>query len=401
MTSLSIDWLKPGTPFDRSYSVGNARKEYFSKRCSLDDACHSISIWRDNDMYLCFRGETSNHEMKYYYQKASKRGNDVYRWRVKNRFRKILDFAEENKGLSFIEKSNDGCYCSHVFKLTLTVNPTRYSLDDFNSQLCSKELDRQIKRIRNIYPDVKVSRTYEVFTDKAKGFLHVNQVFFFPSNSFPVFLYVNKRNKRSWRLKNHEDKLFFQDSWSCGFVDIRAVSNAQDLLEYCLKYHVKYFKNMRAKGNQDLTLSVLSLFNKRAFSIPDSFTDSIITYAQSLGVTGGSSRLDTVLHNSLDESVVFQFLGVIRESELDFMPEGWFFVRDDPPPALLKYQDPESGKVVSKVYVSLLRRDSGWRMPKRVVSNLRVGSATLEGVLPDLSGEPQGLGPEVDVMVET
>jgi hypothetical protein len=392
VTSLSIDWLKPGTPFDRSYSVGNARKEYFSEKCSLDDACHSISVWRGNNMYLCFRGETSNHEVKYYYQKASKRGNDVYRWRVKNRFRKILDFAEENKDLSFIEKSEDGCFCSHVLKLTLTVDPGKFSLNDFNSRICSKELDKQIKRIRNVYPDVKVSRTYEVFTDKAKGFLHVNQVLFFPSFSFPVFLHVTKKNQRSWRLKNRKDRIFFQESWGCGFVDVRAVSTAQDLLEYCLKYHIKYFKNRTAKGNQDLTLSVLTLFNKRAFSIPDSFTDAIISYSQSLGVSYNMSRLDIVLHNSLGENSNCQFLGVIRESELGFIPEGWFFVRDEPPPCLLKYQDPQSGKIVSKVYVTLLRRDSGWRMPRKPDVNLGRGSVFLGGGSPPRRGGTPRVG---------
>jgi hypothetical protein len=395
VSSLSIDWLKPGTPFDRSYSVGNARKEYFSDKCSLDEVCHSISIWRSNNIYLCFREETPDNEVKYFYQKASKRGNDVYRWRVKNRFKKILDFSEENKGLSFIEKSKDGCFCSHLLKLTLTVDPGKYSLNDFNSRICSKELDRQIKRIRNVYPDVRVSRTYEVFTDKAKGFLHVNQVLFFPSCSFPVFHHVNRKNKRSWRLKNYEDKSFFQDSWRSGFVDVRAVSTAHDLLEYCLKYHIKYFKNVKAKGNQDLTLSVLTLFDKRAFSIPNSFIDAIISYSHSLGVTVDSSRLDIVMHNSLGETSNFQFLGVIRESELNFEPEGWFFVRDEPPPGLSKYQDPESGTIVTKVFVNLLRKDSGWRMPRKTESNLGRGSVFQEGVLPDLSGEPPVLEPWV------
>jgi hypothetical protein len=376
VTSLSKDWLKPGTPFDRSYSVSNARKEYFSNRCSLDEACHSISVWRGNNMYLCFRGETPNDEVKYYYQKASKRGNDVYRWRVKNRFKKILDFSEENKDLSFIEESKDGYFCSHLKEQTLTVDPGKYSLNDFNSRICSKELDRQIKRIRNVYPDVKVSRTYEVFTNKAKGFLHVNQ-----------------KNERLWRLRNYKDKVFFQSSWGCGFVDVRAVSTAQDLLEYCLKYHIKYFKNVKAKGNQDLTLSVLTLFNKRAFSISDSFTDAIISYSHSLGVSGDSSRLDTIMHNSLGENCSFQFLGVVHESELNFTPEGWFFVRDEPPPSLSKYQNPASGQIVTKVYVTLLRKDTGWRMPRKIDVNLGRGSVFKEEILPDLSGEPLVLEP--------
>lgn len=143
---------------------------------------------------------------------------------------------------------------------------------------------------------------------------------------------------------------------------------------------------MQKQGESGSYLSVLTLFNKRAFSIPDSFTDAIISYSHSLGVTDDSSRLDTLMHNSLNDGVSFQFLGVIRESDLGFTPEGWFFIREEPPPGLLKHQDSESGKIVSKVYVTLLQKDSGWRMPRKTNGNLDRGSVLPEGVLPLLVG---------------
>jgi hypothetical protein len=90
------------------------------------------------------------------------------------------------------------------------------------------------------------------------------------------------------------------------------------------------------------------------------------------------------MHNSLGETSNFQFFGVVRESELNFNPEGWYFIRDEPPPELLKYQDPESGQIVTKVYVTLLRKDSGWRMPRKTDNNLVRGSVFQEGVLPYL-----------------
>ena len=63
MTNPSMDWLKTGTRFERSNSVRNARKEYFSEKCSFNDACRSISLWLDNNLYICFKGETQDNEV--------------------------------------------------------------------------------------------------------------------------------------------------------------------------------------------------------------------------------------------------------------------------------------------------------------------------------------------------
>jgi len=69
------------------------------------------------------------------------------------------------------------------------------------------------------------------------------------------------------------------------------------------------------------------------------------------------------MHNSLSENCTFKFLGVVPDSVLNFLPDGWFFDCDEPPPGLSNYQDPEFDKIVTKIYVTLLRKDSGWRMP--------------------------------------
>jgi hypothetical protein len=64
------------------------------------------------------------------------------------------------------------------------------------------------------------------------------------------------------------------------------------------------------------------------------------------------------MHNSLSENCTFKFLGVVPESELNFTLDGWFFDCDEPPPGLSNYQDPEFDKIVTKIYITLLRKNS-------------------------------------------
>ena len=74
--------------------------------------------------------------------------------------------------------------------------------------------------------------------------------------------------------------------WDLGFVDVRAIKDPTDLAEYTLKYHLKYFKDKQSAKTQDLTLSTLSLYDKRSFSFPISsakrgtldFCETMINY---------------------------------------------------------------------------------------------------------------------------
>jgi len=334
--------------------IGYTRKGYFQGLLSFNSACSRIKERWETDSYLYFEYDKDDGSTDYLKSKCSIRGNDVYRARVWNRHKDLLTFCEVNNGISYIIPGDHGHHCN-ILKFTLTVDPSGWDRDEFNSFYSSYFYDLFIKRIRNEYPDVVVARSFEVSTKKARGYLHFNVIAVFPDHNFGVYDHISKKRKhhdgtpiKSWRLQYYyEDKAiedghprhskeFFNDLWDCGHVDVRAVTGPQDLAEYCLKYHIKYFTSPDYAKTQDLTLATLSLYDKRAFSFPKEsvirgtmgFTETIIDYTVGLDQkTVGFPLLDIIMHNSLD----CRFVGF----ELDFFNEDhdglWCKTVVDPP----------------------------------------------------------------------
>jgi len=329
------------------YRISGIRDLYKSGDIDFDSACNLITNKRDFSSYVVFSGVHDNGFKEYVISKCSFRGNDVYRARVWNRHLELLRFCELNKDKSFIVSSKDSGFVSSVLKFTLTVDPKRFSRDDFNSSMCSYYYDLFIKSLRNHYPDVVIARSYEVSTKKARGYLHVNVVAVFPDCSFPVYLHKSKKSLdrngnpvESWRLKNYSDKTSISDFWECGFVDIRSVKDPNDLAEYSLKYHIKEFTKKSNKSNQDLTMAVLSLYNKRAFSFPRAsvargsadFVETVINYTVGLDSSDPVvfPRLDIINHNSLD----YVFEGFFYDIYNGYDPKVWNLVLEHPPPEI-------------------------------------------------------------------
>jgi hypothetical protein len=295
---------------------------------------------------------------------ASKRGNDYYRYRVYSRHNKIIDFCNNTK-LDYVYRRGSK-FLTKILKFTLTVDISKYDLNNFNKKTCSYEYDLFIKRLKNIDKSVKIARSYEVFTDKAKGFLHVNVVAFFPNNEFEVYIHKSKKHLTaagdpiySYRLRTYEDKTKLSDLWRCGFADIRAVEDSNDLIEYCLKYHIKYFSNPYHQKKQFFTLSTLSLFNKRGFSVPDGFVNSILSYSPV-----GSVRLDKYMHNSPQSELCgdlspfnYKFLGILD----GYFDQDWFFTLADPPPELTMLTHFTTSSYIDVPQIALRDTDDGFR----------------------------------------
>jgi len=314
--------------------LDQVKKLFFTNEIGLDDANQLISNWRDDEKYVVLEPLDENGERTCLYVKASKRGNGVYRYRVIKRHRDLIDFCKKNP-VVLIEPGDDGNYYSNILKATATVDIKRFDRNTFNKKLCSYYVDLFTKRIRNKYPGVQIARTYEVCEN---GYLHVNFILVFPNHRFKVRYHISKRKNSkgkpitSWRLDDYKLKQFFDDLWEPGFTDIRAIENSDDLVEYSLKYHIKYFTNKEAKEKQNLTLSVLSLFNKRSISIPDSFKEAVYKIIKSKrpvdDITEILPRLDNKKHNSLK----YTFLGIISADKIPFQRELWYFETLEPPP---------------------------------------------------------------------
>jgi hypothetical protein len=223
---------------------------------------------------------------------------------------------------------------------------------------------------------------------------------------FNVFFYrrfrqrSGKTNYGSWRLK---EKKQISDLWTIGFSDVRAISDVHDLMEYCLKYQIKYFHKKANREMQNRTMSVLSLYNKRSYSIPKSFEYAVYAYVNHLNgyreqerhersprrsvedtlspeKVHMNKRLDTNMHNSLDlgksneydgaidskSERVCIFLGVFHEAELEHEYDfdfscGWYFYSDTPPSNKRNLKAEFRDDPNFHVYIELCTYDSGSR----------------------------------------
>lgn len=327
-------------------SVSYTRKGYAEGLLDFNSACARIKVRRSTSSYIFIeklQEDGSTHIIK---AKTSIRGNDVYRARVWNRHKELLSFCELNSKISYIIPSAAEGFTSNILKFTLTVKPSSWERDEFNSWYSNYFYDLFIKRIRNLYPGVVVAKSLEVSTKRARGYLHINVVALFPEHDFPVYhhssrMRVNRKGEpvKTWRLKTYEMKQDFDDMWDCGHVDVRAIDGPHDLAEYTLKYHLKEFTDPQSHETQDLTLSVLSLYDKRCFSFPraseirgtQDFTETVINYT--VGLDQGTvffPRLDIIPHNSLE----CRFLGHFLDVHDNFNGDLWFEIVDHPPPEI-------------------------------------------------------------------
>jgi hypothetical protein len=351
------------------YNVRQIRSFYNCGLIDVDVSNGLIDCWRERRSNIILSVENRGN-VSYFGFMASKRGNDVYRHRVYSKHKELFDFCDNNK-IDYVY-SRDGKYYSKILKLTNTVDINRYDLNDFNKNVCSREYDLFIKRLKIIDSKVVVARSYEVFFDKAKGYLHINVIAKF-NKEFEVFFHKSKKSFHvdgspvyTYRLRSYSDKQKLGKLWRCGHVDIRAVSDTNDLIEYCLKYHIKHFTNPYNQKQQRFTLSTLTLFNKRGFSIPQKFTDVIVNYSP-VGTESFEVRLDKYMHNSrsceLSDDlceISFKFLGIIE----GYDEQDWFFNLDEPPPEFDNYNfilNNSYDLVETKIIPELRADDDGFR----------------------------------------
>lgn len=326
--------------------LNQIRKLYEKGLIGFDDIPLLVKNWRDDDKYLSFKVTDNKGNITYLYSKCSKRGNDIYRSRVQKKQKELLEFCENND-MILIDWDGGNVFYSNILKMTLTVNSKKVSRDVFNKRLCSYYVDLFAKRIRNKYSNVKIARTYEVSDN---GFLHVNLVLIFPNHRFRVRYHKSKKKRNckgkpveTWRLLDYQQKREFDNLWEPGFIDIRAIENTKDLIEYTLKYQIKYFTHKPSQKKQDLTLGILSFYNKRSFSIPKSFKIALYDIVNKKKgfdreILNRSTRLDIIKHNSL----TFEFIGIFSKDDTPFVENKWYFETEKPPPGYeidIKLQD--------------------------------------------------------------
>jgi hypothetical protein len=224
--------------------------------------------------------------------KLSKRGNDVYNYRVSKRFSLLYD-ALENYDID-----QDNCYVlrSDILFFTLTYA----NRDIFNSYMNSgKDYNRFMSNLRKIFPRAKtITRCFESQSD---GTLHIHALIYIGTH-IDVTFWKNIYGVKVCIIKSYALWEKLKNCWKYGFSDIKAFVKLKDGLKYIFKYVGKstYLYN---SYNSLLTIALNWLFKKRSFSINYKMLRILFNL-----------RLDTNKHNS-NSKIILQCIGLIIERE--------------------------------------------------------------------------------------
>jgi hypothetical protein len=244
---------------------------------NLDMAVYAYSYWVSFTEYMVFKKEQKfTRKFEFKAVKCSKRGNDVYNWRISKRFRELNALKE----VIFFNPRENIKKTRGLF-VTLTFDPKTLRLDELWEHV-GVAFNKWVSRLRSRYGKIQVLRVWEAHKS---GVPHIHALLFFESSDFGVF-----RHNGSWRI---EEKASFE--WECGFVDVEALRSFKEGVNYVTKYLGKLHQwgvtsdigeevtfeqgDSSLRGlpwrASRLTLSLLWVFRKRCFSLSRSLVDLI------------------------------------------------------------------------------------------------------------------------------
>lgn len=253
--------------------------------------------------------------LEHAYVKCSKRGNDVYNWRLENSlgflkaFRDFELFALDefkNKAVIRLDRA--------LIWRTLTFDSKLCSLDE--AWLASESwFERSISRLKREYGEENVS--YIAFVQPfpgegpARGYPHYHILLLIENGQFHVFGDMEESGgtlKMVYRLTSEdEDHLNEVIDWHSPVEDTKVLRNGAHVYNYCFKYVQNVVTGSCDPGTEayeksSLTNSILWLYRKRAFTMSGDFRESY-------------SALMRRLHNSKPKQLNFEGEEVPEEAE--------------------------------------------------------------------------------------
>ena len=214
--------------------------------------------------------------------KASKRGNDVYARRIKKAWASLMELPDV---LFFNYKDRSKTHLTRAFFITLTYNPQGKTIGEAWEEV-GEDWNRFITRARKKYGGIQCARVWESMKN---GYPHIHAIMLFDTREFIAF-----HRKDAWRVRGKHD---IAEMWAHGFSDVEALSSTKGGFHYVAKYlgklhelghvsnpstpmDVEYGENGSNLGKlisraSVLTLSLMWVHRKRAFSISGELAESI------------------------------------------------------------------------------------------------------------------------------
>ena len=316
------------------------RGHFFSGDIDLSNVVDLFKTWKNDSEYFILRGmyhylqksldgisDCIISDYCYKFIKASKRGNDVYRYLVN----KKLAPLNEIRDITFF-KDDWGVKKTNLLFVTLTYDTNRC---DVKTAWENIGIDYHLfcTKLRKKYGDVEFFRTWE---STQNYYPHVHVLIGFKDKSFPVFINTckkgKKKGKRSFRIPN-SDKNRISSFWHSN-TDIQGVDNTKNAIQELTKYITKDLCS--DKGNK--TNSMIWLFRKQSYAISRGFIgliDGEFGKDIDLKEPSNSEFIKENMCNCNRQVEKWDFIGILRGEQLGFSSKIWVVDVKKPPPKVV------------------------------------------------------------------
>ena len=224
--------------------------------------------------------------------KASKRGNDVYLWRLN---KKLKAFSTSfKKQILFEDRGN--IKQTNAVMVTLTCDTNKFTI--YNAwKTIGYRFNKWITRMRKEYGKISYIRVWEA---SKKAYPHIHLIMWFHDKKLTAF-----RHNSKWRI---DEKSKFEKSWD-SFVDVFAFTT----LWKCFKYILKYLGK-----NNNLTMELCWLLKKQSYAISGDLIEQM-----------RNSNLLNVEEEEFNEKIIeYTFVGIFSREDIGYLKHEWNFMLD-------------------------------------------------------------------------
>lgn len=254
--------------------------------------------WLNENFYLEFLDLDSG---EYNFFRASKRGNSVYRYIVKEKLEKHTAFMENEKFKEFL--LNDRHTKTRTLFITLTWD-TNITLRN------RKKAWRGITKFYNRFATAfrkKYGKTWFLrgIESTKQGYPHIHLIAI-TQKEFNVFEY-----NKEYRIKEKKE---IENLWG-SFIDVRVPKDLKSLRGYIMKDIIKQYNRGERKTDQDyLSLALCFIFRKQSYAISDFSRNDLIN------VCTIQTQVSEILDSNKEKRLIFE--GIVK----------CCFHKDKPPP---------------------------------------------------------------------
>jgi hypothetical protein len=291
-------------------SLRGFRKEYLRQNFSVEEIVEKYKEWVSETTYMIL-SKWNNEKWKndVFAIKCSKRGNDIYRLRVKNRFVGLSHRTEDIEFFNHKDRANDKTTCA--LWVTLTYDTKLCSYKEAWEQI-GIEFNAFMAYVRRNFGKVSTCRVFESFEN---GYPHIHCILLFKEYTFNVF----RDSMGQFRV---QEKDVIAQGWHSN-VDVKAMSSLAGGFSYLKKYLLKGIDFENADSNGLKTLALCWVYRKRAFAVSGTFRKALADLITDLH-NSNKPLVQVTLFGELIPEMKYHLLGFVTGDDLHIEQNAWF-----------------------------------------------------------------------------